>query len=257
MINPDNITFYDKSEEENSITINDITPYTKEEYNLFDQKDFQKYMKDIEKNVRDSFEYRYKLLPFLREYMNMNECSFYQNINNIDTFKIKIEIHHSPFTLYDICKIVFDKRSYYNQALDVQSVAEEVTLLHYCGLVGLIPLSETVHELVHMGYLFIPTTKVLGRYKDFIQIYRQWIDQDEEMVNILNKIEEYTELYTGDEARNLLSRKYTYIDFSGQYNLPKMDDIYQLVEDRINSLKYGIEMQVNDKLQSRPMIMLL
>ncbi len=253
MIDPDNITFYDKNEDENAIQINDIPPYTKEEYDLFDPKDFKKYMTDVENNVRNSYEYRYKLLPFLREYMNMNECSFYKNINNIDTFKIKIEIHHSPFTLYDICKIVFDKRSYYNQALDVQSVAEEVTLLHYCGLVGLIPLSETVHELVHAGYLFIPTSDVLGRYRDFVSIYGQWID--DELKDTLNKIEEYTKYYIQDQANNLLSRKYSYIEFSGQYNLPKMDDIYELVENRINSLKYGISQQMENN--PRPMIQLI
>ena len=94
--------------------------------------------------------------------MDMNQCSFLQVSNN-DAYKIKIEIHHYPFTLYDIVCIVYKKRVANYESLDVEMIAKEVTMLHYKLLVGLIPLSVTVHQLVHEGKLFIPVQNVLGR----------------------------------------------------------------------------------------------
>lgn len=238
MQNVDELKVFDKSNITDVIHINSIPEYCDEEYNLYDKKEFKKYIQDIEKIVRSSFEYQ-RMIQFCREYMNMNECAFYKNINNIDTTSIRIELHHSPLQLVDITRIVYKKRCYYDQPLDVDSVAEEITMLHYCGLIGLIPLSETVHELVHNNYLFIPTTSVLGRYQDFIQIYGLWMD---DYTEFLDKIERYTLLYDNSRSNDLLSRKYMHLDVSGAYMLPKMQDIYELVENKINSIKQGIPM---------------
>ena len=83
----------------------------------------------------------------------MNKCSFYENVSNIDSNDIKIEIHHEPISLYDICIIVYNKRNFFHENLS--ELLKEVMLLHYKLLIGLIPLAETVHELVHNKYLFI------------------------------------------------------------------------------------------------------
>ena len=79
-------------------------------------------------------------------------------------FDIKIEIHHYPFSLRDIVEIVIRKREYYKESLSVQMTAKEVMMLHYKLIIGLIPLSQTVHELAHSSRLFVPSDKVLGRY---------------------------------------------------------------------------------------------
>ena len=79
------------------------------------------------------------MVKFLRENIGMNRCSFYENVNNVDTFKIKIHIHHEPLTLFDITKIVFTKRQYNHENLDEEMTSKEVMLLHFNLLVGLIP----------------------------------------------------------------------------------------------------------------------
>jgi len=130
------------------IKMNEIPPYDLYDFDLNDEKSFKKYMQTIEKCVRQSFEYR-ALINFLREYMDMNQCAFYQNVNNTDTTKVHIEIHHEPLSLYDICLIVYNKRVAFNEPLDEEYVAKEVMYLHYNLMVGLIPLAETVHQLVY------------------------------------------------------------------------------------------------------------
>ena len=83
--------------------------------------------------------------------------------------------------------------SFYNESLNVQMVAKEVMELHYKLIIGLIPLSETVHELVHNGFLFIPTTNVYGAYKDFVERYRVYMDP--QLLKTLKEAEEASKAY--------------------------------------------------------------
>lgn len=171
------------------IEIKTVPEFEFEAYNLEDDKDYEHYIKDIEKAVRRSFEYR-GFIKYLRENMDMNKCSFLKGVTNQETFDIKIEIHHYPFTLRDICEIVVRKRSFYNESLSVFMVAKEVMMLHYKLIIGLIPLSETVHELAHSARLFIPVDNVLGRYKLFVDYYKPFIEP--ELLEVLSRIEKYT-----------------------------------------------------------------
>ena len=155
MRNPNNIVTVDKNENDFDIVeIAELVPVNTDVYDFMNEKDMKKYFADIEKTVRQSFEYR-KYIAYLRENMDMNKCSIYQNVSNADSFSVKIEIHHDPITLYDIVVTVFNKRKAYKEDLSIFMVAKEVMYVHYCLMVGLIPLAETVHELVHNKYLFI------------------------------------------------------------------------------------------------------
>jgi len=216
------------------ITMDNIPEYDIQDYDLFDDKDFKKYINDIEKIVRISFEYR-QLIGYLRENMDFNKCSFYKNVNNINTFKIKIEIHHHPFTLYDLCIIVYNKRVFYHESLEVEMVAKEVMFLHYNMLVGLIPLAETVHELVHNQYLFIPMNYVMGKFNEFMKQYNEFIPI--EVQDVFEKNIEFTNKYNENDEIEVLKRKYIYLDLTGSYNFPNITDVIQLMSNKINELK--------------------
>ena len=69
-------------------------------------------------------------------------------------------------------------------------VAKEITMLHYKLLIGLIPLSKTVHQLVHDGKLFIPVENVMGRYRTFVDIYKPFCET--EQLETLERIELYS-----------------------------------------------------------------
>ena len=221
----------------NIIKLEDIPPYEIQDYDIFDEKDFRKYINDIKKTVRNSLEYR-QYVQYLRQYMNMNECSFFENVNNMDTSKIKIEIHHSPYTLEDIVVTVFNKRVFYGEDLDVEDVAKEVMYIHYFLMIGLIPLSETVHELVHNQYLFIPTNKVVGKYKEFENMYGNWIP--EETKEKIKACEDRTLLYNVEIDKALLEQKQIPIELhdSTGLQLPTMEILENMMNKRIEEIRY-------------------
>ena len=113
-------------------------------------------------------------------------------------------------------------------------VAKEVMYHHFAMSIGVIPLAETVHELVHNHYLFIPTTKVFGNYKKFIQEYEPYIPL--ECLDSLKKIEEYTLAYDADEYKQLLDRKYIYVDATGAYDLPPLEEVGKLMKSRLKDI---------------------
>ena len=220
--------------EEQIIIMDDIPEFSFQDWDLFDDKEFKKYLFSIEKDVRNSFEYKH-LIKYLREYMNMNECSFYENVSNVDTTKIRIEIHHEPIDLFTIASVVYNKRVAMGESLEEEQVAKEVMYLHYTLLVGLIPLAETVHELVHNQFLFVPTSNVMGKYKEFVDRYRPYFTT--EQLDILDRIEDFTNAY--DFNLDVLNKKYIYIDMSGSgnYKMPTAEQLVQCMKDRIDYLK--------------------
>jgi hypothetical protein len=221
------------SSEPEVIKLTNIPPYDLNDWNLADQKDFKKFLSELEKSVRGSFEYQ-QYIQYLRNSFNMNSCAFYRNVSNVPNPKIKIHVHHDPITLYDICTIIFRKRQTLGEPIDEESIAKEVMWNHYNGFVGLIPLSETAHELVHANYLFVPCTHVFGDYKEFVNMYKQFFTLDQ--LDLLKDIEDASELYTSDRAKHLFEQRFTYVDDSGAYDLPDKQKIIQMLNERKQEL---------------------
>lgn len=235
---------YKTKEFENSevMLINEIPEYTTEDYDLFNEKDFKKYIDDIERMVRSSKEYR-DYIQYLRNYMDMNASAFLANVNNIETTKIKIEVHHTPFTLFDITLTVFNKRSRLQQQLDIEMVAKEVTYLHYFLYVGLIPLSKTEHKLVHNQSLFIPLNLVLGKFDQFIEMYRQDIPED--AMARYNTYKDMTEHYNASINTAILQIKPTFLKLPntdentlGSYNSAQLQHILNSTQNRLAEITH-------------------
>lgn len=233
MRDPYNINSFEVNTNSSILELNDIPEYTIEDYDLNDPKDFKSYIGDIKSSVRSSFEYR-NMVKFLRENMNMNACSIYENVNNIDSFKIKIELHHHPFSLHDLVTIVYRKRMQYGESLSREMVAKEVMYLHYMMYVGLLPLSQTVHELVHDNQIFIPIDKVMGRFKDFENMYSDFLDA--EQVDKYERNIQYTESYI-EGTNNVLNKKMMYIDASNMYDTPDMNTVVSELKQTLDDLR--------------------
>ena len=191
-----------------SIYIKFVSEFNISDYDLSNPKELSKYFKSIERICRNSRTYK-KLINFLRENVDMNKCSYFKNVDNIDTYSLKIHIHHTPLTLYDIVTTVYNKRLLNHESLSEMMVAKEVMWLHYNLFVGLIPLSETVHGSVHNGQAFIPTTKVYGMYKTFVKLYEPYMDK--ELLKVLSNMEEMSEDY--DTITKLLEVSPVFIDY--------------------------------------------
>lgn len=218
------------------LKLDNIPKFDIQDYDLMDSKEFQKYISAIEGIVRGSFEYR-SLISYLRENMDMNKCSFFENVNNIDTGKIKIQVHHHPFSLYDMVIIIYNKRLYNGESIDDEMVAKEVMYLHYALLVGLIPLSETVHELVHNQYLFIPNNNVMGKYEEFYHMYKDFMTP--EMIDVYERTVEFSNSYDQSKHKDILDRSYIYVDISGVYDIPTYQQVIDSMNNRIQELKSG------------------
>lgn len=219
--------------------LDDIPVYDIIDYDISNDKEFVKYVEDIKRIIRQSFEYRH-FVSYLRENMNMNACSFFKNVSNANTFKIRIELHHSPYTLQDIVMTVFNKRVFYNESLEVEMVAKEVMYIHYFLMVGIIPLAETVHELVHNQLIFIPLDKVLGNYEAFEELYGQWIPP--ETTEKIDAMRTKTLAYNDALNTSILQQNPIVLQLPGDtgqglYNLPTMKDIEAIMADRIMEIK--------------------
>ena len=226
----DNTNITITTDEKDVFKLENLPPFDIADYDLNDEKDLRKYLFDAERIVRNSYLYK-NLISFLREHVDMTKCSFYENVNNIDSYSIKIHIHHAPLTLFDIVSIVFRKRLENKEPLNINLLAKEVIFLHYMMLVGLIPLSETVHELVHNGFLFIPTDKVFGKYRDFVSMYEKYIDP--QLMKTLEIAEEYTKTYDMMKETKVLESKMVYLDPSGIYEFPKWEELSKFMKENV------------------------
>jgi len=231
MIDPDQMqlaTINNKTE-----VVVDIVPES--DYVLWDfedEKELKKYFKAIERMVRQSFEYK-EFISYIKTNFDMDQCAFIKSDKGTE---FKVEQHHYPFTLYDIVEIVYRKRSYYGELLDVEMVAKEVTMLHYKLIIGLIPLSKTAHQLHHDGKLFIPVDKVLGRYNVFVDLYKPFMTNDQ--LDTLSRIESYSENYTDIGNTSILDTNYITIQVNdSRYQAPKLENLQTNMVNRIIDIK--------------------
>ena len=112
---------------------------------------FSRFIKSVERVVRGNKDYEI-YLDYLREEKNLNTCSIFHNIQAGDA---SIELHHFPFTLYTLCSITASKLLKSNLKVSTFIVADEVIKLHFKEVVGLVPLTVTMHELAHLGKIVL------------------------------------------------------------------------------------------------------
>lgn len=207
---------YKQTELIEKLKIKEIEPLPRH-VNLLTDKDKTKAILAVERNyIRPSLEYK-TYIKYLKENIDMNKCSFFNNVKG--SKRVKIEIHHSPFSLYDIASIVAEKQMHENGEFNYCKIADEVLRLHYQCKVGLIPLSSTVHTLVHNGELFIPLDAPRGDYISFIKEYDKYISTD-----LMSNLEQMLILSRQIQDLSLLNTKYTYIDVEG-FTLPKIIEL--------------------------------
>ena len=144
----------------------------------FDMKYYEYDTKDIgrvEKIIRSSEEYR-SFVQFMKQNLDVNHCSFYEGYSMKNG--LTIELHHSPFTLYNITEAVIVKFMNRDKYWETFRVAEEVIRLHYEFKVGLTPLNPTSHKLVHNGVLKVHPKIVIGDWKSFYGEYNAYLSED-------------------------------------------------------------------------------
>lgn len=182
-------------------------------------KEQVKYIKTVESLVRRSKEYK-DYIKFLRDNMDMRRCTVLRGLDASTQSgkKYSIEIHHEPFTLFDIVQTIINKRLSNGQTLDMFTVADECMYLHYEGKVGLIPLSKTMHELVHNDKIFIPLQYIYQEYSEFYSEYEGFFDE-----TLLQRIQTKINLSmkTSDILSDVLDTEFIYVEVDG-VNFPEI-----------------------------------
>ena len=219
------------------LDIQEMPYFEQDQYDLMDEKDFKHYMSDLERTVRTSFEYR-QLITYLKHTEGMDTCSFLENVSSRDSKKITIELHHSPLTLFDICLAVFKKRQQNNEDVSVNGVAEEVLWLHYAGWVGLIPVSSTVHDMIHNQFLFVPTNVVRGNYRAFVEAYYNYIDP--ETLDCIDNAEQATKDFNNKQME-LFNVHRIYVNANGSYGLKRKEEAQSAIKQHITEVKSGLK----------------
>ena len=236
--NPKNVLNINNSNPIQTIEILGVPEPYIEEYDLTNQKQYMKCLFAIEKECRRAFEYK-QLMRFLKDNCGMDKDSFLENVNIENG--AKIEIHHSPLTLFDIVCTIVNKRSDTGESLSIPMVAKEVMYNHYKLMIGLIPLCKTVHELVHNQYLFIPAWAVLGNYKEFMKQYEKWIPL--EIKANLRDLETESCKFNMEEICKVLEHEITTINvLDNEYNI-EVKDAYErvnLILDELNGKNKNI-----------------
>ena len=164
-----------------------------------DEKEFDKFIKTVERLIRSSTEYRL-WLSYLINTLGQNTCSFTgENTNECD-----IEIHHHPITLYTICKGVISKHITNEEEFCSFDIAREVIELHFQNKVGYIPLLSDLHKKYHNGFLPIPIELIHGNFRHLLSEYPF---EEDEIQNIYRlcaiKMEHHQQKWTKDSYPGL------------------------------------------------------
>lgn len=193
---------------------------------LMDEKDWTGFIKKTESVARRSVELK-SFIQYLKDELKMDSCHFFKNVNNAD---VSVELHHYPFGMFDICEIIARKRIINNEPFSTFEVANEVTRIHFEKLIGLVPLSKTLHQLAHSGKLLIPVQTVFGDVKGFIEQYKRYITRD-----MLHRIKAVLEVKPEEIVRINKQVLDEEIIFNPMIENDYKEDMIKLIEEKTNA----------------------
>jgi len=111
--------------------------------------------------------------------------------------------------------------------------------LHYFLYIGLVPLAETTHELVHNQVLFIPLDIVLGNYDKFYNQYEQWMP--DEIKEKYKTYQNLTKVFTSATNKRILEVVPTYLKIEngdiGTYKLPKLQEVLSILGNKLDLIE--------------------
>lgn len=197
------------------------------------EKDFisDKIITKIKKTVRGSLEYK-KFIQYIKTYLDVDKCAFYENYSMKNG--LTIELHHTPLTITDIIETVANRHLIENEGYSVLGVSQDVTRIHYMFQVGLVPLNPTAHELYHSGKLVIHPDLVVGDWKQFYTVYKEYMTD-----TAIEKIIKFTEM---EEDKELAK---TFPKILNRRNIQIIDE-----SDSVKLKDYKLENLFIDKLKN-------
>lgn len=146
---------------------------------LKDLEVYNTYIKDIEKLVRKSKEYKaYK--KFLMNDVGLNHCMVFPNISTELGEEVTIEMHHGPIlTLYDCCAIVVDHMLKNKLPVTTFRVAKQIIKEHEDNNIQVVMVCDLVHKLCHTGGspIYINPKQAWGKLDVFLSKYKDGLNE--------------------------------------------------------------------------------
>lgn len=154
--------------------------------------------------IRPSYEYK-NYIQYLKYELDLNKCDLMPGID-VKTDPISLELHHHPFTLFDITQTIAKEMILNSDGEPVSGfdIAEQVMKEHFENNVGLIPLTSTLHEMVHSNSVVVPLDYIYGNYTNFYNKYKEFM-----VPELVDKFEDMLISGSSPEAKKQLEEKLT------------------------------------------------
>lgn len=169
-------------------------------YDLSDAKGAKAFITTCVQTVRRCPEYtRYR--DFLVENMDMGSCAILSGLSAEESAAAALELHHCPLALYDVCELILGQMLVDKVRITTFSVANRVMAYHWKGMVGLIPLTKTIHEAVHSGQVHVDPRSIFGNWVGLIDENRGGLSE-----HLADKLKAVSSSWGTDEAREQNAR---------------------------------------------------
>ena len=114
-------------------------------YELFDEEDFERFIKNVVKLFRLSNEYNMWL-----EQCNRSTCAA-TGLNKYES-GADVEVHHYGKTLWDWVEVIVDKFIENNVRFNTFFVLMILSDIHFQNCVSYVPLTHCIHKMLHSDY---------------------------------------------------------------------------------------------------------
>jgi len=147
-------------------------------YQISNELELLDLIPDIERVIRSSREY--KGWTFWQKAHHKQSTCIALNINIDEYSTITLEMHHYPFSLFDVCwtiglKMLSELSE--DAIYTTFDIASKVITEHFKDIIGLVPMTKTYHQMYHEGLYTIDSSKIHGDYKLFIEKYKNFIPE--------------------------------------------------------------------------------
>lgn len=200
-------------------------PFFKNEDYFFNLENEVAFLKGTENIIRKS-KYYSRYIAHLKNDFGLCFCQVKGNIVEEEDGEQKnlIEMHHGPlFTLFDVCSIILNDMLINNKKITTFSLAEKVIQEHFDHKVQTVMLSETMHQMVHDGKIFLNLKMGFGDIYGFLDKYMGALDRSH--IVIINDYIERSKKYDSNDFGNLEIVITEWSKFNPQFVLDKDDNM--------------------------------
>ena len=204
------------------------------------EKQKEKFIKSVERIIRTSQEYS-QYIRYLKTTAMLTQCSVLNKLPEEVSKALTIEMHHCPLTLYDLVDIILTRQLSIGGDFTRISIANDVMVAHYMNQVGLVPMTKTMHQMIHENVNVVNHRDIFGNFDAFAETYSVFLTEehqnkiarvkrtpDEVIMNTRRKYMEVNpELYTAIDHTNFTQIEVIVDDSPDDAEMPSVEEIFK------------------------------